>query len=93
MIYVEIERKLMLDMLPFPLGAMILAMGLYQRAAARPKRRSYGFTGCARRCLGRLTTESTRVVHGLALAFEDERTAWRRPRISIYFYRVIHEML
>ena len=37
-IYVEIERKLMLDMLPFPLGAMILAMGLYQRAAAPPSK-------------------------------------------------------
>ncbi len=34
MIYVEIERKLMLDMLPFPLEALILAMGLYQRSAA-----------------------------------------------------------
>ena len=33
-IYVEIERKLMLDMLPFPVGALILAMGLYQRSAA-----------------------------------------------------------
>lgn len=33
-IFVEIERKLMLDMLPFPLGALILAMGLYQRSAA-----------------------------------------------------------
>ena len=33
-IYVEIERKLMLDMLPFPVGALILALGLYQRSAA-----------------------------------------------------------
>ena len=28
----------MLDMLPFPLGATILAMGLYQRAAAPPSK-------------------------------------------------------
>ncbi|RJU98651.1 MAG: hypothetical protein DWC10_02950 [Candidatus Poseidoniales archaeon] len=28
---VEIDRKLMLDMLPFPIGAFFLAFGLYQR--------------------------------------------------------------
>lgn len=32
-ITVEIERKLMLDMLPFPFGALFLALGIYQRTA------------------------------------------------------------
>ena len=32
-ISVEIERKLMIDLLPFPVGALFLAMGLYQRSA------------------------------------------------------------
>ena len=32
-ISVEIERKLMIDLLPFPVGALLLAMGLYQRSA------------------------------------------------------------
>ena len=30
---VDIERKLMIDLLPFPLGAFFLAFGLYQRKA------------------------------------------------------------
>ena len=33
-ITVDIERKLMLDMLPFPFGALFLALGVYQRTAA-----------------------------------------------------------
>ena len=33
-IAVEIERKLMIDLLPFPIGMLLLAMGLYQRAAS-----------------------------------------------------------
>jgi len=32
-ITVDIERKLMLDMLPFPFGALFLALGIYQRMA------------------------------------------------------------
>ena len=32
-ITVDIERKLMLDMLPFPFGALFLALGIYQRSA------------------------------------------------------------
>ncbi|MGB0236556.1 MAG: hypothetical protein ACPG81_05105 [Poseidonia sp.] len=32
-ISVEIERKLMIDLLPFPVGALFLALGLYQRSA------------------------------------------------------------
>lgn len=35
-ISVEIERKLMIDLLPFPIGALLLAMGLYQRSAIAP---------------------------------------------------------
>ena len=33
-ITVDIERKLMLDMLPFPFGALFLALGIYQRTAS-----------------------------------------------------------
>ena len=35
-IMVDIERKLMLDMLPFPFGALFLALGIYQRTASNP---------------------------------------------------------
>ena len=31
-ISVDIDRKLMLDMLPFPLGALFLSLGIYQRS-------------------------------------------------------------
>lgn len=31
----DIERKLMIDLLPFPVGALLLAFGLYQRKATQ----------------------------------------------------------
>jgi hypothetical protein len=31
----DIERKLMIDLLPFPVGALLLAFGLYQRNATQ----------------------------------------------------------